>query len=50
MHHAVPGREGGEVEHHWGCGLTLDSLVVVVVAVVLRVRVRVRVRRENVTC
>ena len=20
----VPGREGGEVEHHWGCGLSLE--------------------------
>ena len=32
-HHAVPGREGGEVEQHCGCGLSLDSLVVVLEAV-----------------
>ena len=35
VRHAVPGREGGEVEHHWGCGLSLDSLVVVVVVTVV---------------
>ena len=34
VHHAVPGREGGKVEHRWGCGLSLGSLVVVVVPVV----------------
>ena len=26
VHHAVPGRENGEVEQYWGCGLSLDGM------------------------
>ena len=47
----VPGRAVGEVEHHWGCGLSFDEMHcwqcwggVMRMLRVLNVRVRVRVR------
>ena len=26
VHCAVPGKEGGEVEQHWDCGLSLEAM------------------------